>query len=88
MTKFKYLYIYLRIYIFSDHESRSNSHQTEEQNVEGETENTPLLQRFPQNVQAERNSSMIVIVSLLLLIALAGVTIGIYLLIIQDNSGM
>lgn len=71
---------------FADHETRHNTYHGEEENLEREEENTPLLHRFPQTV-ADRSTATTVIVSLLLIILISGVIIGIYLLVIQDDSG-
>ena len=71
---------------FSEHETRHNTNRAEEENVERPEENTPLLHRFPQTVP-ERSTLNTVIVSLLLIILIAGVFIGIYLLVLQNNSG-
>ncbi|KAJ8737791.1 hypothetical protein PYW08_000386 [Mythimna loreyi] len=68
-----------------EHETRHNTNHAEEENVERPEENTPLLHRFPQ-VVTERTPLTMFIVSLLLIILSAGVIIGIYLLVIQNDS--
>lgn len=71
---------------FAEHETRHNTNRDEEDNVERVEENTPLLHRFPQAV-SERSTLTTIIVSLLLIVLIAGVFIGIYLLVLQDESG-
>lgn len=73
---------------FTDHETRHNTNHTEEEPPTPVTseENTPLLHRFP-HAGSERNPVTTVIVSLLLVILIGGVIIGIYLLILQNDSG-
>lgn len=71
---------------FSDHETRHNTNRAEEENVERPEEHTPLLHRFPQAV-SERSTQTTVIVSLLVMILTAGVFIGIYLLVLQNDAG-
>lgn len=71
---------------FTEHESRHNTNHTEEENVGISSENTPLLHRFPQQ-ELQRNPLTTIIVSLLLMILIAGVIIGIYLLVLQNDSG-
>ncbi|KAJ8737019.1 hypothetical protein PYW07_000290 [Mythimna separata] len=68
-----------------EHETRHNTNRAEEENVERPEEHTPLLHRFPQAV-SERRTLTMVIVSLLLIVLIAGVIIGIYLLVIQNDS--
>lgn len=69
-----------------DHESRHNSNHVEAgQEPLAPSEDTPLLQRFPQYVHP-RNPATAFIVSLLIIILIAGIIIGIYLLVLQSNS--
>lgn len=68
-----------------DHETRHNINHDTEENVERPAENTPLLRRFPQTIP-ERSTRTTVIVSLLLIILISGVIIGIYLLVLQNDS--
>ncbi|XP_052752488.1 peptidoglycan-recognition protein SB2-like isoform X2 [Galleria mellonella] len=72
--------------IHLDHESRHNLHRIDNEERERASEDTPLLQRFPQITNLDRNPVTTAIVSLLLIILIAGVIIGIYLLILQNNS--
>lgn len=68
-----------------DHETRHSTNNAEVQHDTTEsTENSPLL-RFPEH-QTPRNPLTTVIVSLLLLVLIAGVIIGIYLLVLQNAS--
>ncbi|XP_021192514.3 peptidoglycan-recognition protein SB2 isoform X1 [Helicoverpa armigera] len=67
------------------HETRHNINHDTEENVERPAENTPLLHRFPQTIP-ERSTRTTVIVSLLLIILISGVIIGIYLLVLQNDS--
>ncbi|XP_022832998.1 peptidoglycan-recognition protein SB2-like isoform X1 [Spodoptera litura] len=69
------------------HETRHNTNHMEEETPTPVTseENTPLLHRFP-HTGSERNPVTTVIVSLLLVILIGGVIIGIYLLILQNES--
>ncbi|KAM3968799.1 peptidoglycan recognition protein [Aphomia sociella] len=73
-----------------DHESRHNSYRAEDQRrrspEQGSTEETPLLHRFPQVNRIEINPITKAVVSLLLIILISGVIIGIYLLILQNDS--
>ncbi|XP_063837315.1 peptidoglycan-recognition protein SB2-like isoform X1 [Ostrinia nubilalis] len=69
-----------------DHESRHNSHRTEEIHDTVVTEDTPLLRRFPAAVADRRSPVTTVVVTLLLLILLSGIIIGIYLLVLQTRS--
>lgn len=75
----------------ADREVRHNSYRAEDTAPPlappAVEENTPLLHRFPQNHVANKNPITTVIVSLLLIVLIAGVIIGIYLLILQSNSG-
>ncbi|XP_059055307.1 peptidoglycan-recognition protein SB1-like isoform X2 [Achroia grisella] len=69
-----------------EHESRHGSQRVENEEREMPAEDTPLLNRFPQVTHMERNPVTTAVVSLLLIILIAGVIIGIYLLILQNNS--
>lgn len=71
---------------FTDHETRNNANHNEEEPAETPTESTPLMHRFPVN-EPVRSPLTTVIVSLLLIILIAGVIIGIYLLVLQNDSG-
>ncbi|KAL0851980.1 hypothetical protein ABMA28_000254 [Loxostege sticticalis] len=69
-----------------DHESRHNSHRTEDIHDTRVAEDTPLLHRFPPVPTTRRNPVTTIVVTLLLIILLSGIIIGIYLLILQSRS--
>ncbi|XP_026317033.1 peptidoglycan-recognition protein 2-like [Hyposmocoma kahamanoa] len=71
-----------------DHESRHSSHHTDNETPQA-TEDTPLLRRFPPlppGVHHTATHFTTAVVSLLLIILISGVVIGVYLLIVQNNS--
>lgn len=73
---------------FTDHESRHNSNRVEaDSEAPQPAESTPLLQHFPQNERRGHPLNAI-IVSALLIILIVGVMIGIYLLVLQNESGL
>ncbi|XP_045509419.1 peptidoglycan-recognition protein SA-like isoform X1 [Colias croceus] len=70
-----------------DHETRRSSFQRDEESQARPSEDTPLINRFPDNHRIrQRNLVTIITVGFLLSILLAGIVIGIYLLILQNNS--
>lgn len=69
-----------------DHESRHNSHRTEDVEERNVSEDTPLLHRFPVLDTTHRNPVTTVVVTFLLIILLSGVIIGIYLLVLQSRA--
>ncbi|XP_038216689.1 peptidoglycan-recognition protein SB2-like [Zerene cesonia] len=70
-----------------DHETRRSSFQRDEESQARPSEDTPLINRFPDNhTIRQRNLVTIITVGFLLSILLAGIIIGIYLLILQSNS--
>lgn len=72
--------------LFTDHESRHNAtNNTEEERPES-SENSPLIQQLPP-YRYTRSSSTLIIVTILLIILITGVIIGIYLLVVQSESG-
>ncbi|KAJ2954267.1 hypothetical protein O0L34_g2518 [Tuta absoluta] len=70
-----------------DHESRHNSYRAEDEVRPRASEATPLLQRFPQPAAGPpRDRATTAVVALLLLVLIGGVIIGIYLLVVQNES--
>lgn len=77
----------LRVKI-SDHESRTNSYRAQDDNDQGPVESSPLIHRFPaSSIPRQRGPLAAAVISILLLILIAGVIIGIYLLVLQNASG-
>lgn len=71
----------------SDHEFRqNNSHRADSSDIR-QSEETPLLHTFPRETSPEENNWTSLTVSLLLVILISGIIIGVYLLIIQSDSG-
>lgn len=73
---------------FSDHETRMSLYRGDIDVERGmPVEDTPLLHRFPVFQPPSRNPLTTITVAALLTILVLGVVIGLYLLIVLNNSG-
>ncbi|CAH2103855.1 unnamed protein product [Euphydryas editha] len=72
------------VFVYLDHESRHSSHHGED-DTQNASEETPLLHRFPRGDE-RINLFTLLVVGMMVVVLMSGLSIGVYLLIIEDNS--